>query len=231
MTPVLRATILFSLLLHLLLYIWYASSVNPIFAPQKQTELTRQFSLAPPIPTESINQSEPPTPKHMEDDPTKANTSNGDTEDGDKYLQNLEQGEGATHKYDKTSISTTAMLSQALNSLEIEKHTQHNDSTKFSETNEEVARWRNEVLKAIEDHIDYLWVKPENSSPYNQGVIGITIDGRGYLERAWIIRVSGDRFLDESALRAIRNIWRFPIPEADLYRGYYRNLTYRYSGG
>ncbi|MFT7108855.1 MAG: hypothetical protein ACI843_000508 [Psychrobacter glaciei] len=96
---------------------------------------------------------------------------------------------------------------------------------------EEKARWRNMVLKTISEQINFVWVKPENSSELSSGVIRLDLDAEGYLKAAWVDISSGDRALDASILRAIRSIWRFQIPESDRLNRHYGQLGFNFRGG
>jgi hypothetical protein len=96
---------------------------------------------------------------------------------------------------------------------------------------EEKARWRNLVLKRISEQISFVWVKPDDSSESNTGVIRLNIDSEGYLNSAWVHLSSGDRSLDASILGAIRSVWRFQIPESDRLNRHYRQLEFHYRGG
>lgn len=242
-------------MLHLLVYLWYSSTMEPIFTTPKQNDLSREFSLVPPMepptPTEEINQQEPPAPRHIEDDPNKANASDGDVDQGSKTKSQKSTQSFGTNR-DTSSSRQLINSTQGMNSIERTVDTSNEDKlskiqsmetlddealddsvveSPLTSLEEEKARWRNEVLKRISEQINFAWVKPYSSSPRHTGRLKLEIGGDGYLKNAWVHIPSGDPNLDASILRAVKSIWRFQIPNSKLMNRYYRHLELNYQGG
>mgnify|MGYP000061138331 CR=1 FL=1 len=217
-----------------------------------------QPKVAPSPPIKPKPEDKPPPPRHTEDDIEKANTSDGIAEEsGGKPTQAKQKGEGEASKpsNQKQFIATqkAAKRAEALKSIfgqetKLAGGAQENNEAKLDEISdneldnslvkspltkaqEEKARWYNEVLRKIGEQISYIWVKPEGVSARTRGVIQLKLDQQGYLLSSWIHLPSGNPDLDDSALRAIRGVIRYQIPNSpSLYR-YYKNLKFEYSGG
>jgi TonB family protein len=242
MNPVLRNTLFVSLLLHAVVYLWYAQTLGPMFQPQKSDSYTQEFSLVPAI--------EPPTPTHMQDDPLKANASDGQADSGSKTktkksqrqdgnadqsatLKNLLTAKESTSHAIKDSQSPAEKfaLDQKMEALDDSALDNSLVESPLSTQEEEKARWKNDVLKRISEQINEAWSKPINSSRKHTGRLRLEIDADGYLKNAWVQLPSGDPNLDASAMQAVKSIWRFRIPNSKLLNRYYRNLSFNYRGG
>lgn len=150
MNPVFRFTILFSLFIHLTVYV--ALMVN-FEEPLQQSaslpaEQTMEFVLAPPAtPTvePTAEQDEPPPPKHMEDDINKANTSDGLVESGGKQtpkpkgqkteVLNETDAAAPSESPELLSSSLSDLLQQAIKNVEVEKA---NDSEEKEQMGEQL---------------------------------------------------------------------------------------------
>lgn len=105
------------------------------------------------------------------------------------------------------------------------------EESPLNKDEEEKARWFNEVLKRIGEQVDHVWVKPKGLTNNTWGVIRLNIDEYGYLIDAWVHLPSGNPLLDRSAMRAVRQVYRYDIPQAQKLSRYYRHLEFRYKGG
>lgn len=255
MNPVLRTTILLSLLLHLLIYLIYtgywADSVT-VNSPAKQ-ELTFTLvpEIEPPTPAKQLEPEKPPAPKHLEDNPELANTSDGKAEAGSqspvrKNRQNEQQDKQQSQskelisstRSDHGSVSDDSEEAEqnmdefrAMESLDDQALDESVVESPLSEQEEEKARWRNEVLKRISEQINFAWVKPFGSQPRHSGILKLELNEDGYLQNAWIHVPSGDPSLDASIIKAVKSVWRFQIPNSKLLNRYYRHLNLTYQGG
>jgi hypothetical protein len=264
MKSVLRFTILLSLLLHLLVFTpWFlnGSTLAPEVKPKNQTvEFTLQPTVTPPKPGPKPEPDIPPPPRHLEDDITKSNTSNGLAESPNG--QPMPPSEGILDSQDniqiqeqvtETSPSPTSsrinpnspLLSDYLKAKEIAKQNKQKKGVQLhkqqehsnvaesagNSDEEEKARWYNEVLKRIGEQVDHVWVKPKGLTNNTWGVIRLDIDEYGYLIDAWVHLPSGNALLDRSAMRAVRQVYRYDIPQAQKLSRYYRHLEFRYKGG
>lgn len=99
----------------------------------------------------------------------------------------------------------------------------------YTEDEERVARWYDEVYLRLEEQVRAIWQQPK-SNPRYRGEIRLDLNIDGRLQDAWIHLPSGDRNLDNSALQAIRAVPRYDLPHlADLAR-YYQHLRFTYQG-
>lgn len=255
MNPILRNTLFVSLLLHAVVYLWYAQTLAPIFQPPKSASYTQEFSLVPviepPTPTEVITPDEAPASKHMEDDPTKVNASDGKAETGTKTktkkskksqgdmekeastkeLLTSQHAETSTAQQPLESPSEKFAASQKMESLDDNVLDDSLVESPLTSQEEEKARWRNEVLKRISEQVNFAWVKPPGSSPRHVGRLKIELGADGYLKSVWVHLPSGDPNLDASIMKAVKSIWRFQIPNSTLMNRYYRQLELNYQGG
>jgi len=258
MKPAFRFTLLMSLLVHLLvlLPLWLLSDEQPSIE-QSQPKTLEVAIVAPPKPTPikpPIQQApKPPPPKHLEDDITKANTTNGLADkpiEGQSKTQPTEQpikdAKAKTEQVakqqekpeEKTTPAPVVRSNQVLLSNHLKnqpKETESNQGSQplnaFAAEAQERARWYNEVLKRINEQVKLVWVKPQNSQPYHRGLIHLTLNENGFLEKAWIKVPSGDVQLDQSALRALHQVYRYDVPYDKAMFEYYRVLSFNYSGG
>jgi len=248
MNRVILITILLSLLIHLLVYVglYLKWPTAPLVTKRPEPNAVREYELV---------QHQPPAPRHMEDDPTKANTSNGQAEqkakrtpskpskgkqDGDsegaeqKKVANradtpsLEAATGDRAKGSEVEQQNRPSLSN-MESLDDEALDEALVESPLDSLEEQKARWRNEVLKRITEQVYKVWVRPD-SAPHYSGVARIELDAQGYLTNVYIHLPSGDDALDRSVLQAIRSIWRFDIPQSRLLSRYYRHLSFHYAG-
>ncbi len=153
-------TLLFSLLLHLALF--WEVIVRALFSPtidkpeqrvQEQTieiqlQQTPQKPIPQPKPEPQKEADKPPPPKHLEDDITKANTSDGeaDTDGGQKHKQKAHR-QGQENNDDTNgqhALSPQSMQQNKLKALQKifgkeikDMATQDNKATHLAELNEE----------------------------------------------------------------------------------------------
>jgi len=245
-----RITILLSLLLHVLVFTpWLLTDAPSQPLPIKEKSI--EFTLQPPVEDTLPPEDLPPPARHLEDDITKANTSDGLAETQATSAQPPQQGnksqpdeasagasEDTVAKIPKTlqPKSNSPMLSdflkqQALNKKGMNLEAQSTVASPLEQLEEEKARWYNEVLKRIREQVNYVWVKPQGLSRSVWGVIRLDIDRNGYLVDAWVHLPSGNARLDRSALRAIHQVLRYEIPQSEKLSRYYRHLEFRYHGG
>lgn len=252
MKPAFKFTLLISLLVHLLVIVplWLLSEDRPEPYNPSPIEVVLQPQPEPAtIQTQTHNA--PPPPRHIEDDITKANTSDGVAEDIGKAKTKLPpkdplpeatehqeqlakpQQEDTQPQLDPVVRSNSPTLSDYLKAKE--QGTQNdqglNIQTSQSAKAEERARWYNEVLKRIREQVLLVWVKPTHSNSNTWGIIHLKLNENGYLEDAWIHVPSGDAKLDRSALRALHQVYRYDIPHAKEMSQYYRHLEFRFHGG
>lgn len=267
MKSVLRFTILLSLLLHLLVFAPWFLKDSPSVPATKQDDKTLEFTLQPPVTPPKVQPESkpdiPPPPRHIEDDITQSNTSNGFAESPSG--QPMPQSEGIREAQDNQQIQeqtadtspspksarinpNSPLLSDYLKAKEIAKQNTQKKGVQLKEltdddlasntvesplnkVEEEKARWFNEVLKRIGEQVDHVWVKPQGLTSNTWGVIRLDIDEYGYLIDAWVHLPSGNAQLDSSAMRAVRNVYRYDIPQAQKLSRHYRHLEFRYKGG
>ena len=153
MNPVFRFTILFSLLIHLTVYV--ALMVNFEEALQQPASLpaekTMEFVLDPqtaPIVEPTPEQDEPPPPKHMEDDINKANTSDGLAESGGKQtpkpkgqeteVLNETDATALSESPELLSSSLSELLQQAIKNVEVENANDNEQKEQMGEQLEEL---------------------------------------------------------------------------------------------
>ncbi|NVK37275.1 MAG: TonB C-terminal domain-containing protein [Gammaproteobacteria bacterium] len=233
-----RFTIAFSILLHLLVFTpWLLSPSTPKPIVEKPRTIT--FDLQPNY-QQPLDM--PPPPEHMEDDITKANTSDGETlskqtsqNPSQQKKQVAQKPITETENKPQPEVITTQsqglMLSDFLKAQETAKETLAKKGLNMSELDEEEkARWFNEVLKRITEQVNYVWVKPEGLSSNTWGVIRLDIDRHGYLLDAWVHLPSGNAQLDRSAMRAVKQVFRYDIPHSEKLARYYQHLEFRYRG-
>ena len=261
-------TILVSLFIHLafLLPLLKHAPEKPLAKSQPEKQ-TVEISLVPPKPTPpqapkvepQPEDDTPPPPRHMEDDRTKANTSDGLAEEsGGKPSKASQKGDSEPQPNQASAKELLASQhdsaqAKALKEIfgketKIQGGEKENKQSKLNEISdlelddslvesplskiqEEKARWFNEALRRITDQVSYIWVKPDGVGKNTRGVIQLKLDQQGYLLSSWIHLPSGNRDLDDSALRAIRGVIRYQIPASPKLSRYYRNLKFEYSGG
>jgi outer membrane biosynthesis protein TonB len=270
MKSALRFTILLSLLLHLLVFTpWFLKDTIPL--PQEKPETTVEFTLQPQAtppepkaqPKPQIKTHTPPPPRHLEDDITKSNTSNGLAEtprgqplpptEGERSAQDNLQAQDTPAETSPSPKSTrvnpnSPLLSDFLKAQEIAKQNKQKKGLNLQELTEddlasnavessqskdeeEKARWYNEVLKRIEEQVNFVWVKPKGLTSNTWGIIRLDIDEYGYLIEARVHLPSGNPQLDRSAIRAVNQVYRYDIPQSQTLSRFYRHLEFRYRGG
>jgi len=250
MNPVLRITLFVSLLLHVLLYLWFTSRITPLFQPVRQKLATQELTLTtikPPQPAKAIKFV---PPEHIEDDPFKANASNGKAEIGSKTKTNKPQSPVAdenkaasrkellaSSKSDRKPINKPAqtpsekfMSSQTMRPLDDGALGESLVKNPLSAQAEEKAKWRNEIYQQIEKQIIEMWVRPKSDSQYS-GVLWIELETNGSLKDVWVHLPSGDPKLDSSVLLAVKSVDTFKVPRSLKLNRYYRNLKFYYRGG
>jgi len=255
MNSALRFTIITSLLLHALLYWGFNADLSALFqAPEPADEYSLEFELTPPPKPEVKAPAPllPPPPKHMQDNITKANTSDGLAESGSKQAAkkspkptpNKPQEIKEKQNYNPDLLSNFLKQQQQIKEAKSKDNGLQNmqelddsalDDSLLSKSpeeqlKEEKARWFNDVLRRISEQINYTWVKPRDINPNTWGVIRLDINPKGYLIDAWVHLPSGNYRLDQSALKAIRSVPRFELPHAKKLNRYYRHLEFRYHG-
>ncbi len=255
-------TILVSLFIHLafLLPLLKHAPEKKLAKSQPKSQ-TVEISLVQPKSEPTPPQPEddtPPPPRHMEDDRTKANTSDGLAEEsggkpskasqkGDSEPQpnqasekeliasQHESAQAKALKADLGKKDTNNQSGEIQNQSHVNEGDAGNSSSKkhINKAQEEKARWYNETLRRISEQVAYIWVKPEGTSKYTRGVIKLKLDQQGYLLNSWIDIPSGNWELDASALNAVRGVIRYQIPSP--YQGqrnyYYSELSLNYRGG
>ena len=229
--------------------------------PPQKIEITLQppapeIAQAPEPEAKPEPEEKPPASKHLEDDITKANTSDGtgDTPGG-KRSRASKQGQSQPQDSQPANVAKPSsqppvdkklaalqeifgeevevsdgsdrQTNNPLSEVEEDVLDDSNVENPLSEFEEERARWYNEVLKRITEQVNYIWVKPEGVHRSTWGVISMQLDQQGYLLRAWVHLPSGSRALDDSALSAIRGVIRYQVPSSSRY---YRHLTFEYHG-
>lgn len=99
----------------------------------------------------------------------------------------------------------------------------------YTEDEERVARWYDEVYQRLEEQVKAVWRQPK-SNPHFRGEIRLDLNINGRLQDAWIHLPSGDRTLDNSALQAIRSVQRYDLPHLAELARYYQHLRFTYQG-
>ncbi|KAA8984291.1 TonB family protein [Halospina sp. K52047b] len=100
-----------------------------------------------------------------------------------------------------------------------------------SEIEERRIRMANEYLARMKRQIMARWEQPEGADARHRGEIRFSVDAQGYLETSRVHLPSGHSGLDESALRAVRSVGRYRVPDSPaIVRRYYQNLRFTYSG-
>ena len=100
-----------------------------------------------------------------------------------------------------------------------------------SEIEERRIRMANEYLARMKRQIMARWEQPEGAEPRHRGEIRFSVDAQGYLETSRVHLPSGHSGLDASALRAVRSVGRYRVPDSPaIVRRYYQNLRFTYSG-
>lgn len=258
MNRALITTIAVSFAIHVLLYWLFMADLSAFFNTSAQTKQDRQIEIAL-HPRMVQERDQPPPPRHLEDDISKANNQDGTLKKAQKAASSpasptIVQKEQTTKSTTRTiedviaaakrgqkieslnsspekSISEQMDLqSQGLESLSDQDLAENRVDSPLSSNEEEKARWYNAVLKRVTEQVNYVWVKPDNIDPSAWGIIRLDIDAQGYLRSAWVHLPSGDPHLDQSALRAIRSVLRYQIPQNPSLSRYYRHLEFRYSG-
>ena len=256
-------TILVSLFIHLafLLPLLKHAPEKPLAASQPKNQ-TVEISLVQPKPEPpqapkvepQPEDDTPPPPRHMEDDRTKANTSDGLAEkSGGKSSKASQKGdsepepnqasekeiiasqhESAQAKELKANIGNKDTANQGgeiQNQSKLAEGAKGTNTTKqnINDEQEEKARWHNETLMRIREQISYIWIKPEQISERAKGTIQFKLDSQGYLLTAWIHTPSGNWVLDASILRAVKGVIRYQIPPNQPPNR--RNILFNYRGG
>lgn len=100
-----------------------------------------------------------------------------------------------------------------------------------SEIEERRIRMANEYLARMKRQILAAWDQPDNTDARHKGEIRFSVDSRGYLRTSRVHLPSGHEALDESALRAVRAVERYRVPDSpSIVRQYYQSLRFTYSG-
>lgn len=100
-----------------------------------------------------------------------------------------------------------------------------------SEIEERRIRMANEYLARMKRQIMARWEQPEGATKHHRGEIRFSVDPQGYLQTSRVHLPSGHSSLDESALRAVRSVQRYRVPDSpSIVRRYYQNLRFTYSG-
>ena len=100
-----------------------------------------------------------------------------------------------------------------------------------SEIEERRIRMANRYLARMKRQILAAWDQPETASARHKGEIRFSVDTRGYLRSSRVHLPSGHEELDESALRAVRSVERYRVPDSpSIVRQYYQTLRFSYSG-
>ncbi|EAT11598.1 hypothetical protein HF888_03535 [Bermanella marisrubri] len=257
MNRALITTIAVSFAIHVLLYWLFMADLSVFFNTPAQTEQDRRIEIALQ-PRMVQEKDQPPPPQHLEDDLNKANNQDGTLETATKAAssaassnltqeepepkstRSIEQVIAAAKRGQKIESLDSSqeqsrseqvdLQSQGLESLSDQDLADNRVDSPLNSNEEEKARWFNEVLKRITEQVNYVWVKPNNIDPSAWGIIRMDINSEGYLRSAWVHLPSGDAHLDQSALRAIRSVMRYHIPQNPRLSRYYRHLEFRYSG-
>ncbi len=258
-------TILISALIHLAIFQPWGEFKVLVVQDTPQADQKIEISLQQPAPAkppmpeptaESPPEEKPPASRHLEDDITKANTSDG-TSDTPGGKRSRASKQGQAEQQDNQQANTAPLPAaktpdKRLKALQdifgpevkvssnVDEHNKNqlseveedvlddsNVENPLSQAEEEKARWFNEVLKRISEQVNYIWVKPPGVDKNTWGVIAMDLDQQGYLLRAWVHLPSGNRALDNSALLAIRGVIRYQVPESSRY---YRHLKFNYGG-
>lgn len=80
---------------------------------------------------------------------------------------------------------------------------------------------------AIKSTIEQRWVIPPSARNGMLTVLQITLIPGGEVIDAKVIQSSGDAMLDRSAVNAVKNAGRLPVPEGELFERF-RNLTFNF---
>jgi len=100
-----------------------------------------------------------------------------------------------------------------------------------SEIEERRIRMANEYLARMKRQIVTAWDQPDTANARHKGEIRFSVDSRGYLRTSRVHLPSGHEPLDESALRAVRAVERYRVPDSpSIVRQYYQSLRFTYSG-
>jgi TonB family protein len=100
-----------------------------------------------------------------------------------------------------------------------------------SEIEERRIRMANEYLARMKRQIVTAWDQPDTANARHKGEIRFSVDSRGYLRTSRVHLPSGHEPLDESALRAVRAVERYRVPDSpSIVREYYQSLRFTYSG-
>ncbi len=230
--------------------------------PDQKIEISLQqpAPAKPAIPEPTVEpppEDKPPPNRHLEDDITKANTSDGNSDTaGGKRSRASKQGQAEQQDSQQAGTAPASLRNapdkslKALQDIPVQEmdvtnnqdeHTknslsdvkedildENNVEKPLTKVEEERARWYNEVLKRITEQVNYIWVKPPGVDKKTWGIIAMELDRQGYLLRAWVQLSSGSRALDDSALSAIRGVIRYQNSNSNRY---YRHLTFEYYGG
>jgi len=83
-----------------------------------------------------------------------------------------------------------------------------------SEIEERRIRMANEYLARMKRQIVTAWDQPDTANARHKGEIRFSVDSRGYLRTSRVHLPSGHEPLDESALRAVRAVERYRVPDS-----------------
>lgn len=99
----------------------------------------------------------------------------------------------------------------------------------YTEDEERVARWYDEVYLRLGEQVKAVWRQPKSAKRF-RGEIRLDLTVQGQLIEAWVHLPSGDRNLDMSALQAIRSVPRYDLPHLAELARYYQHLRFTYQG-
>lgn len=82
-------------------------------------------------------------------------------------------------------------------------------------------------VDAIQGAIAQRWVRPPSARNGMLTVLAITLTPGGDVVDVNVIQSSGDKALDRSAVNAVKNVGRLPVPEGSLFERF-RNMTFNF---
>lgn len=82
-------------------------------------------------------------------------------------------------------------------------------------------------VDAIQGAIAQRWVRPPSARNGMLTVLAITLTPGGDVVDVKVIQSSGDKALDRSAVNAVKNVGRLPVPEGSLFERF-RNMTFNF---
>ena len=250
MNSIFRFTLLFSLLIHLCVYVALMVDFESIIKKEKVDTLaqSRTFILIPLTikhkPTKKIQEQKGPSATKKETTPEparKAISSINSSHLND--LQSIQKpksikpiNEKAQSK--KISELDASLFQKKLHSSPFSILNELDDSalddsivvSPLDDIEEQKANWQRDIMHHLKKLIVHKLVKPEDSKRSESGVIEIELDTEGYLKRAWIHLPSGNDQLDTSVLHAVQSVKHYPIPKSEMLNRYFRKLKYYYNG-